>query len=136
MTDNERYFLEQIAKTARWYNFKITLSVNSVPEVTLDGFIDEGELDMIAIDTHEQTPHWNCRCGGVSISNIGLDIKRVIQNDPATIILWGDGTKTVVKAHREPFDPEKGFAMAVCKKLLGKDYKKTFREHTTGREMK
>lgn len=42
MTDNERYFLEQIAKTARWYNFKITRSVDSVPEVTLDGFIDEG----------------------------------------------------------------------------------------------
>ena len=46
-------------------------------------------------------------------------IKKVIFHDPATIILWLDGTKTVVKAHNEPFDPEKGFAMAVCKKLYG-----------------
>lgn len=47
-------------------------------------------------------------------------IRRVIFNDPATIIIWIDGSKTVVKAHNEPFDPEKGFAMAVCKKLYGK----------------
>lgn len=45
-------------------------------------------------------------------------IKRVTFNDPATIIFWEDGTKTVVKAHNEPFDPEKGLAMAICKKVF------------------
>ena len=40
-------------------------------------------------------------------------IRNVIFNDPATIVIWADGTKTVVKADREPFDPEKGLAMAL-----------------------
>ena len=46
-------------------------------------------------------------------------IDKVIFNEPATIILWKDGTKTVVKAVDEPFDREKGFAMAVLKKMAG-----------------
>lgn len=47
------------------------------------------------------------------------DIKKVIFNDPATIILWSDGTKTVVKAVNEPYDKEKGIAMAVTKRFFG-----------------
>lgn len=42
-------------------------------------------------------------------------IKNVIFNDPATIVFWDDGTKTVVKAQNEPFDPEKGLSMAITK---------------------
>lgn len=47
------------------------------------------------------------------------EIKRVIFNDPATIVFWVDGSKTVVKAVNEPFDPEKGLAMAIAKRVLG-----------------
>ena len=48
------------------------------------------------------------------------EIKDVIFNDPATIILWMDGTKTVVKAQDgEAYDPEKGMAMAITKKVMG-----------------
>lgn len=46
-------------------------------------------------------------------------IEKVIFNDPATIVLWKDGTKTVVKAEDEEFDEEKGLAMAISKKALG-----------------
>lgn len=46
-------------------------------------------------------------------------IKRVIFNDPATIVFWGDNTKTIVKAENETFDAEKGLAMAIAKKALG-----------------
>lgn len=46
-------------------------------------------------------------------------VKKIIFNPPATIIFWTDGTKTVVKAHKEPFDPEKGIAMAFFKKFVG-----------------
>ena len=48
-------------------------------------------------------------------------IKNVIFNDPATIVFWSDNTKTVVKAQDEPFDPEKGLAMAICKRALGNE---------------
>ena len=50
-------------------------------------------------------------------------IKKVIFNDPATIVFWLDGTKTVVKQQscdkKKKFDPEKGLAMAIAKKALG-----------------
>ena len=47
-------------------------------------------------------------------------IKKVIFNDPATIVIWDDGTKTVVKCcEDDEFDPEKGLAMAISKKALG-----------------
>ncbi|MBR6641155.1 MAG: hypothetical protein IKL08_03060 [Clostridia bacterium] len=56
-------------------------------------------------------------------------ISKVIFNRPATIILWTDGSKTIVKcAEDEIYDAEKGFAMAVCKKLFGGDFKKVFKE--------
>jgi hypothetical protein len=48
-------------------------------------------------------------------------IKNVIFNDPATIVFWSDGTKTVVKAEGEAFDPEKGLAMAIAKRSLGNE---------------
>lgn len=47
-------------------------------------------------------------------------IDRVIFNDPATIIIWKDGSKTVVKRSEDDiWDPEKGFCMAIIKKLYG-----------------
>lgn len=46
-------------------------------------------------------------------------INKVIFNNPATIVIWNDGTKTVVKAINEPFDKEKGLAMAVSKRFFG-----------------
>lgn len=52
-----------------------------------------------------------------------LKYKKVIFNNPATIILWEDGTKTVVKCQNgETFDPEKGMAMCFMKKMLGNKY--------------
>lgn len=49
-----------------------------------------------------------------------FEISKVIFNEPATIVIWADGTKTVVKAQDgEEFDPEKGMAMAISKRALG-----------------
>ena len=48
------------------------------------------------------------------------DIKNVIFNEPATIVFWEDGSKTVVKCQDgDIYDPEKGLAMAISKKALG-----------------
>lgn len=51
--------------------------------------------------------------------NTKPEIVDVIFHDPATIVFWSDGTKTVVKSKGEEFDPEKGLAMAISKKFLG-----------------
>lgn len=59
------------------------------------------------------------------------NIKNVIFNDPATIVFWNDGTKTIVKAQDgDIFDPEKGLAMAISKKALGNksNYCKIFKK--------
>lgn len=50
-------------------------------------------------------------------------IKKVIFNPPATVVLWEDGSKTVVKVNHEDelFDKEKGLAMAIAKHFLGND---------------
>lgn len=49
-------------------------------------------------------------------------IKKVIFNEPATIVFWYDGTKTVVKCGKDDiWDPEKGLAMAVTKKFFGNE---------------
>ena len=62
----------------------------------------------------------------------------VIFNDPATIIIWADGSKTVVKAENEKFDPEKGLAMAISKKVLGNkhNYYEVFKKYVGRYEKK
>ena len=48
------------------------------------------------------------------------EIKRVIFNEPYTIIIWANGEKTIVKAQDgEPYDKEKGLAMCFAKYALG-----------------
>ena len=58
-------------------------------------------------------------------------ISDVIFNPPATVVFWRDGSKTVVKAQDgEPFDKEKGLAMAYVKKCCGNlgNYNDIFRK--------
>lgn len=53
-------------------------------------------------------------------SKTDMRIEKVIFNCPATIVIWEDGTKTIVKADKgDIYDPEKGLAMAIAKKALG-----------------
>lgn len=68
------------------------------------------DIELISKKTNKKT--YNKR--------IFSEIKDIIINDPATIILWKDGTKTVVKCQNEDiFDPGTGIAMAILKKLYG-----------------
>ena len=47
-------------------------------------------------------------------------IKNVVFNDPATIILWEDDTKTVVKCQEgDTYSKETGLALCIAKKALG-----------------
>ena len=56
------------------------------------------------------------------------EIEKVIFNDPATIVFWKDGTKTVVKVKPgEKFDKWTGLAMASMKKIHGNKFHSLFR---------
>lgn len=62
-----------------------------------------------------------------------LRIKKVIYNGPATIILWDDGIKTVVKCKEgDPYSHEAGFALAVLKRLTGNNFHRSLREAMKG----
>ena len=59
------------------------------------------------------------------------DIKDVIFNDPATIIKWKDGTKTIIKCQPgDKYDKEAGLALAICKKVFGNkgNYNEVFKK--------
>ena len=55
------------------------------------------------------------------------NVEKVIFNPPATVVIWNDGTKTVVKAKesgrkksdKDAFSEEYGLAMAIAKRYFG-----------------
>lgn len=52
----------------------------------------------------------------------GLDVepKRIIFNDPATVVFWDDGTKTVVRCQNgDEFSREHGLLYAYMKRMYG-----------------
>lgn len=60
-----------------------------------------------------------------------MDIKQVIFNDPATIVIWADETKTVVKCQPgDTYSEELGLAMCISKRALGDkgNYNDTFKK--------
>ena len=64
-------------------------------------------------------------------SNRGPHISDVVFSGPATVVMWDDGTKTVVKCgDGDTVDHEKGLALAIAKKALGNkgNYYNVFRE--------
>ena len=71
--------------------------------------------------------------GGTTSSRRDLkaNISDVVFSGPATVVMWSDGTKTVVKCgDGDTVDHEKGLAMAIAKKALGNkgNYYNVFRE--------
>lgn len=65
--------------------------------------------------------------------NLVPPIKDVRFNDPATIVFFEDGTKTVVKRMEDQaFDPELGFLLCIMKRVYGDDYHKLMWKHCWG----
>ena len=59
-------------------------------------------------------------------------IKKVIFNNPATIVIWNNGTKTTVKcSERDEYSEEVGLAMCISKKALGNkgNFNEVFKKH-------
>lgn len=63
-----------------------------------------------------------------------FEIEKVIFNNPATIVLWKDGTKTVVKCSEyDLYDTQTGLLMCIAKKAYGNGgrFNDVIREHVT-----
>lgn len=76
----------------------------------------------MAIDYSRQSTEQTKKNDIVRLGMCNVSIRKVIFSNPATIVLWSDGTKTVVKCGPDDiFDKEKGLAMAIVKKMAGND---------------
>lgn len=92
--------------------------VNSILQKTYDDGYAKGVRD--AMNALGRIAMRTAKTMAEAASQEDLEIERVTFNNPATIVFWGDKTKTVVKTQNgETFDPEKGLAMAVVKKICG-----------------
>ena len=94
--------------------------------------IDRAIYTAMAIDYSSQSTERAKKNDIVRFGMCNVNIRKVIFNDPATIVLWSDGTKTVVKCGPEDaYDMEKGLAMAIVKKMAGNDnrFHKVFKQY-------
>lgn len=111
---------------------------NMCPDLPPVVLMDNHELTRaihkgMAIDYSRQSMEQAKKNDIVKFGMCSVSIRKVIFNDPATIVLWSDGTKTVVKCSPEDtFDMEKGLAMAIVKKMAGNDnrFHKVFKQYT------
>ena len=135
------------------YNVRLDSLTHSADDVRFEGEVMTEAYDQygrtaltdmlkeaygIAIKTSgHSTPYYpripvNPTYGITRNPDLRYHIDKVIFNNPATIIIWKDGTKTVVKCQEgEIFDEEKGLAMAISKRALGDkgNFNEVFKEY-------
>ena len=94
------------------YNGKCLMADNN--EIPVERRVELVVETMAYNSIHNYRPSWN-----------SFSIKKVIFSPPATIIIWSDDTKTVVKCGpNDYYDPEKGLALCFMKRAFGNDNNK------------
>ena len=62
-------------------------------------------------------------------------IQRVIYNNPATIVFWEDGTKTVARCQDDDvYDPELGLLYCIAKQFMSSSFFQQMCDHCWERE--
>lgn len=91
---------------------RYVLEWNDVPNFTtaINGVVRDASMFFASRRTKKPS---QCYCDP-------FEIKNVIFSNPATIVLWADGTKTVVKCQEDDiYSEEVGLALCFAKKALG-----------------
>lgn len=101
------------------FDIEVTISTKELNTITLKKKNKRG--NEMSVEKKSTIRYNGYTSVSTSASSISIPaIKKVIFNDPATIVLWTDESKTVVKCQDgDIYDPEKGLAMAISKKALG-----------------
>lgn len=119
------YDTEEIKRVSdirnRWYgNYYLT---NDQYEDIMRCFENEFEDARVRVSPKTFTTYATLSDIVVKHKGLGfrnIKIKRIIFNPPATVIIWEDDTKTVVKCSEDDeFNPEIGVAMCYMKKIYG-----------------
>ena len=101
-----------ITLTSEFSEFQVPEKIEDLPETLVDDLVRKRLI--FDYSKRGDAAIW----GNKAIS--ASKIKKVIFNDPATIVLWRDGTKTVVKCQDDDaYDKMTGLAMCISKKFLG-----------------
>lgn len=124
----EEVFHKLLSITNAWYDTDMRPGgiIFGVPfEVQSDLTFLTNRVDLIYDDRPMRLKSVLNHTYGIKSVKEKVEIKKVIFNNPCTIIFWSDGDKTIVKCNSEDFDKEKGLAMAIAKKFLGTNKSKS-----------
>ena len=115
------------------YNASFTSQYDVMPSIELEARIEaETRDDYIKLSKMLNTRSFvdmadalgKILCNCVQHGNSLPPIKNVYFNPPATIVLWDDGTKTVVKCQdSDTYSRETGLALCMAKKAMGNNSK-------------
>lgn len=98
-----------LAVNAAPYSFAI--STSRLTNINFDGSVEKETTKEPEKKSETKAPHY---------VPYAYKVKRIIYNDPATIVFWNDGTKTVVKrGENEKFNKYTAFCAALAKKMYG-----------------
>lgn len=111
------------------YNASFTSQYDVMPSIEVEARVEAETRD----DCIELTKMLNCRsmlsmadvfgkilCSCVYPENSLPSIKNVYFNNPVTVVLWDDGTKTVVRCQKgDTYSRETGLALCMAKKAMG-----------------
>lgn len=76
----------------------------------------------VGLDQNSFAAGWNAAVRHMRDNPALPNVERVIFNDPATIVYWDDGSKTVVKCQPgDTFSAETGLMAAMLKRFMGND---------------
>mgnify|MGYP003431982521 CR=1 FL=1 len=103
------------------FYIEVTISTKELNTITLRKRKKDERRNEMPVEKKSTIRYNGYTSVSTSESSISVPaIKKVIFNYPATIVIWQDGSKTVVKCQDgDIYDPEKGLAMAISKKALG-----------------
>lgn len=108
------YPLSNLAISTGTGSLELTLEKDAVPQISYCG-----DYETLA-DFYRKYKFRIFGNNKTTIGDTGHEIDRVIYSDPATIVFWKDGTKTVVKCQKgDTYNPETGLAMCIIKKVCG-----------------
>lgn len=91
--------------------------------------VEDGTAERLVAESKLRDAHRTARCTAtIAAALLAVPCRprptKVILNDPATVVLWADGTKTVSKARGgddgDAFLPTVGVAACVFKKVMGR----------------
>lgn len=123
-------FSEMARNFARRYDLGVTLTTNTLKTETAVKFNDLRRSKTYGI-IWDETPSLSDAASHIFADVLNIfnlieipgsifEIKDVIFNNPATVVLWKDGTKTVVKCQTgDIYEKEVGLALCIAKKALG-----------------